>query len=401
MKFLWRSISTTRRLLATHKDFYQVLGVSKDASAGEIKKKYYELAKQFHPDTNKDPAAKEKFVEIQNAYETLSDANKRKQYDMFGNAEQGQQFNQGFDQGFGGFNQGFNQGFGNFNQGFGGGFDIFGDLFRGGFRNSGQMMGEDVMLSMKIPFMEAVHGTKKEIAYVALSDCKPCKGSGVKENGKRHRCSRCNGSGYMVFTQGRSQMVSPCTQCGGKGTILPKESRCNTCDGVGKLKRRQTVEVTIPAGIDNGQRLRLSEKGDAPLEGSGRSGDLIIQIQVENHPQFKRDGSTILLDVSVPLHTALFGGTVTIPTIDGDVELTIPPGTQPSDRKTLRQRGVKQMNRQARGDQIVQIKVDIPTKLNAEQTKLLRQAFGLDSPDGEPKPAEDKSFFSKIFNKQH
>ncbi|KAJ3272002.1 hypothetical protein HDV01_006042 [Terramyces sp. JEL0728] len=367
------------------KDPYQVLGVGKQASANEIKKKYYQLAKEYHPDTNKDPKAKEKFIEIQSAYELLSDEQKRQDYDQFGHQDSQNPF----------------QGGGNPFQGnpfgFGGGGNPFHDIFSS-FRGFGGQMdniGEDIMQRMNITFMEACHGAKKELSYQKIVTCSPCGGDGAKQGKKPTVCGQCGGAGQVIFNRGGFQMATSCPACGGKGKtiargnfLLMKGNECTTCQGQGKIRERKDITVNIPAGtfylivgIDDGMRVRLQGQGDEPVEGNGRPGDLLIQINVSRHPQFKRDGANILLDVDLPLTTAILGGKIHIPTVDGDVELNIPQGSQPGDRKVLRQRGIVNVNQRGKGDQIVTLKVKLPTSLTSKQKDLLLEAFAEKKPE--------------------
>ena len=277
-------------LLQLKRDAYETLGLSKSASASEIKKAYYQLAKQYHPDTNKDPKAKEKFVEIQQAYEILSDDSKKAHYDQFGHNGfdgTGQQSNPG---GFGGFSGGFPGGFGagqSSSGGFPGGFghDIFEQLFNGmgGGRSSAareMAMGRDIELSLGIGFMDAVKGTTKQISFEAITKCDPCGGSGLKSGVKAKKCGTCNGTGQTVFSRGGFLMSTTCQSCGGSGTVVPPGSNCRSCAGKGRVRERKTVEVDIPAGVDDGSRIRLSKQGHAPLEGNGPNGDLFVQLKV-------------------------------------------------------------------------------------------------------------------------
>lgn len=387
-------------------DPYQVIGVQKDASQQDIKKAYYQLAKQYHPDTNKDTKAKERFVEIQNAYEILSDEQKRAQYDQYGHPEdQPQGFNQNQN-----YSQGFNQGFGGFGGFSSGGFgsDVFEHLFRNG-QAGGQTVGQDRGQAISISFLEACHGVKKTINFNRICTCATCSGSGLKKGGKRQNCQTCRGTGQVIFSQGGFRLAAPCTACGGKGKTIPKESECKPCGGLGRMQKVESLVVDIPAGtifnpgMDNGMRMRVSGKGDAPLEGNGPSGDLILEIQVMADKLFKRDGNTVYVDVHVPLLTALLGGTVRVPTIDGDVDLKVNPGTQPGDEKLLRKRGVKSVKSSSRGDQIVKIVVPLPKKLTSEQQELLQKAFGDSKKQTEQVHFdEDKneSVFSRLFNKK-
>lgn len=385
-------------------DPYQVLGVSKDASPADIKKSYYQLAKQYHPDTNKDPKAKEKFVEIQSAYEILSDESKKAQYDQFGSSA--------FNDNGGGFNPNGHPGFSGFGKGFSE--DIFDQLFSafgGSQRASGGMaMGQDVTVSFKIDFMEAAKGASKPLVYERIIECTPCKGSGLKAGAKRTTCVVCKGTGQTIFQRGGLLMSSTCTACKGQGVQTPRNSNCQSCDGQGRVREKKSVVVDIPAGVDDGSRIRLSNQGHAPLEGKGPSGDLyvvlkvsiiIITFKVLSHPQFKRQGSSILSTVSIPLSTALLGGVVRIPTIDGDVDLTLPAGVQPEEVRVLRKRGVVlPRSRSDKGDHRVTIKIEIPKSLTQKQKELIIEAFGhkkASDGDNSEKSGGKKSGFFDFF----
>ncbi|KAI8921975.1 hypothetical protein DFJ77DRAFT_482216 [Powellomyces hirtus] len=395
-----------------HRDAYEVLGVNKGASASDLKKAYYKLARDFHPDTSKDPNAKEKFIEIQEAYDILSDDSKRANYDQFGHSafgggESGPTGAGGFGggAGFDPFNGG--GGFGGFGGGGGGSpfggnaQDIFEQLFtgrftgadRGGFggaRGGFDTVGRSIKTVINIPFMEAAKGTTKTIAFEAVSKCKPCSGSGLKPGEKPKRCTTCGGTGQLRFVRGGFQMAAPCNACGGAGSSIPPEAKCKTCDGMGRVNERQTVEIKIPPGVYDGLELRIARKGNVPLEGDGPEGDLFVQLKVGHHPIFKRDGADVLVHVHVPIEKALLGGVMRIPTIDGDVELSIPPGTQPMEKKRLRARGVIKLNKGGeRGDQWVTLMVDLPKKLTPVQRKLIEQAFGTGSAEKGKKDAED------------
>ncbi|KAI8928409.1 hypothetical protein BC831DRAFT_448594 [Entophlyctis helioformis] len=362
------------------KDPYDTLGVGRTSTANEIKKAYYQLAKQFHPDTNKDPSAKEKFVEIQEAYEVLSDEQKRAQFDQYGQSA----FN-GDSGGAGGFHAGGfpGGGFGGFGGGRSGGFpnDIFDQLFNG-FRDRGaQNAGEDLTASMNISFMEAVKGTKKPLTFVSVRKCQPCSGSGVKTGHNPKSCHVCNGSGQVVFTRGGFAMATTCNACGGAGKIIPPGAKCTTCSGAGRVRERQSIVVDVPPGVDDGMRVRLQGQGDVPLDGDGPSGDLFVQLNVANHAIFKRDGADILVNAPIPLNVAILGGTVRVETVDGPVDVTIPPGTQPNERKVLRKRGAAKLSQQRRGepdrgDQWITLQVTVPKTLTARQKQLLEEAFG-------------------------
>ncbi|OIW32228.1 hypothetical protein CONLIGDRAFT_262412 [Coniochaeta ligniaria NRRL 30616] len=390
-----RSFHATGRSQASQKDPYSVLGVDKGATPSDIKKAYYGLAKKFHPDTNKDPSSKDKFAEIQSAYEILSDPKKKEQFDQFGAA--------GFDPsgGMGGagadpFGGGHPfSGFGGQGGGFGGGFN-FEDLFsaftgqhagrggRGGARNPFQqeiLVGDNIEVQTTISFMDAAKGTNKKITITPLVQCKTCTGSGVKSGATKVQCKACGGTGTRVhFMQGGFQMASTCGTCSGTGQTVPKGSECGSCRGEGVVREKTTLNIEIPAGIENGMRLRVDGAGDAPATGripdaanarTGR-GDLFLHVNVEADPKFSRQGSDILYTAAIPFTTALLGGEVTIPTLDGDVKVKVNTGTGTGDKMTLAGKGMKKLNarRGGFGDLRVEFRVNMPKSLSANQRTL-------------------------------
>lgn len=392
-----QAFHATNRLYS--KDPYGALGVNKNSSAAEIKKAYYGLAKKYHPDTNKDPAAKDKFANIQSAYEILSDPQKKEQFDTYGAA--------GFDPSgmggapggdpFGGANP--FHGFGGGQGGFGAGFnfeDIFSAFtgqqgpFGGGrgargarghpFQNE-TLVGDNVEVQANITFMEAAKGTTKTINLTPQVPCGPCSGSGLKPNTKRSACKACNGTGTRVhFMQGGFQMASTCGTCEGTGTSVPKGSECNTCAGYGVVRERKTINVDIPAGIEDGMRLRVDGAGDAPTTGKSadpnarvRRGDLFVFVRVNKDPKFTREGSNILYTATIPLTTALLGGQVTIPTLDGSVNVKVATGTNTGDKITLTGMGMKRLGssrKGGQGDLKVEYRVNMPKYLSANQRTL-------------------------------
>ncbi|BGO88817.1 mdj1 protein precursor [Rhodotorula toruloides] len=374
-----RSFHASSRQLA--KNPYSVLGVGKDASTSEIKKAYYQLAKKYHPDSSKEPGAKEKFVEIQEAYDTLSDDKKRADFDRFGSASQ----QPGFDSdafaratsSFGG------AGFGDFFGGGAGGAsgaDIFESLF-GAFGRGGaagprqtQPVGDDIDVSISVPFIQAAKGTSKTIQTSPVVDCHTCHGSGLREGMKKTTCGSCGGTGTRTFTiQSGFQMASTCAACGGSGSVAPPGSNCGTCAGVGKVRERRSVEVKIPPGVDDGMRIRLDGKGDAPIGGKGRNGDLFVRINVQPSKVFTRQGSNLYETVSVPFYTAILGGRAPVKTLDRDVEVKVPQGTQPGEEMVLRGRGVKKLYKEEYGDLIVRFNVSMPRSLTPIQRMILEQ----------------------------
>jgi len=363
------------------KDLYEVLGVKKGASAKEIKTAYYKLAKTYHPDTNKSKEANEKFIEIQNAYEILSDDKKRAQYDQYGHAA--------FDpnaraQGFQG-----RGGFGGFS-----GFDIFEQMFRGfgraggmgGFGNMGNMgghydaysnhsygmLGRDIKTTMTIDFMDVVRGTKKELKYHHMVFCHDCDGMGTNNKSTPGKCPKCNGTGQEFIQHGGFGMARPCSQCHGEGFYIPDDKKCKKCHGKRLIRQLDTVEVPIPKGVDSMVQLRLAGKGDAPVVGKGPFGDLYISVNILPHPVFKREKNDVHVDVTLPLTTAILGGKVTIPTVDGDFEMDLPAGIQPEEKKILRARGLYIMDTNVRGDEWIHFKVEIPKHLTKKQKELLK-----------------------------
>ncbi|GAA5912057.1 hypothetical protein JCM6882_002020 [Rhodosporidiobolus microsporus] len=379
-----RSFHSTSKALA--KNPYSVLGVSKDAKASDIKKNYYQLAKKYHPDSSKEKDAKERFVEIQEAYDILSDEKKRADFDRFGDAAR----QPGFDSdayaratsSFGG------AGFGDF---FGGGAggpsgaDIFDSLFgafgRGGSAGSRQTVpvGDDIEISVSVPFIDAAKGANRTVAISPVVDCHTCSGSGMKEGMKKTSCASCGGTGTRTFTiQSGFQMASTCAACGGSGSVAPPGSNCGTCAGVGKVRERQTVEVKIPPGVDDGMRIRMDGKGDAPLGAAasgikGRNGDLYVRINVQPSKVFTRQGSNLYQTVSVPFYSAILGGRAPVKTLDRDVEVRIPQGTQPGEEMVMRGRGVKKLYKEEYGDLVVKFNVTMPRSLTPAQKFILEQ----------------------------
>jgi molecular chaperone DnaJ len=354
--------------MAEKRDYYEVLGVSKTASDSEIKSAYRKLAKKYHPDMNPgDKEAEAKFKEASEAYAILSDADKRRQYDQFGHAA--------FDGGAGGGAGGFD--FNGFDMGdiFG---DIFGDFFGGGGRsrsaNNGPMKGQNVRVSVHLTFEEACFGAEKEIELNIKEDCAKCHGTGAKPGTQPETCSKCGGKGQVVFTQqslfGVVRNVQACPDCHGTGKII--KDRCPDCGGSGYISRRKKISVSIPAGIDNGQSIRIRDKGEPGINGGPR-GDLLVQVIVGRHPIFQRQDYDIYSTAPITFAQAALGAEVRIKTIDGDVMYTVKPGTQTDTRVRLRGKGVPTTrNKQVRGDHYVTLVVQVPTKMNAEQKELLK-----------------------------
>ena len=347
------------------RDYYEVLGVAKDASDEDIKKAYRKLAKKYHPDMNPgDKNAEAKFKEASEAYAVLSDADKRRQYDQFGHAA--------FD-GTGGFG-GFDFNASDFGDIFG---DLFGDFFGGGRRGpaNGPMKGANVRTSVRITFLEAVTGVEKEVTLNLKDPCPTCSGTGAKPGTTPQMCPKCGGKGQVVFTQqsffGTVRNVQTCPDCGGSGKII--KDKCSQCGGSGFISSRKTIKVAIPAGIDNGQSVRIRDKGEPGVNGGPR-GDLLVEVIVEPHPVFVRQDYDIFSTVRISYAMAALGGSVVIETVDGKVIYDVKPGTQSDTRIRLRSKGVPTIrNKDIRGDHYVTLVVETPTKLSKEAKDLLRQ----------------------------
>ncbi len=353
--------------MADKRDYYEVLGLSKSASDDEIKKAYRKLAKQYHPDANPgDKEAEVKFKEASEAYAVLSDSDKRRQYDQFGHSA--------FEGGAGGAG-GFD--FTNMDMGdiFG---DIFGDLFGGGRsrgRSNGPMKGPNVRASVRITFQEAVTGVDKELELNLKEECHTCHGSGAKPGTSTDTCSKCGGKGQVVYTQqslfGMVRNVQSCPDCNGTGKVI--KDKCSDCYGSGYVSQRKKIQVSIPAGIDNGQSIRIRDKGEPGING-GERGDLLVEVSVSRHPIFQRQDYDIYSTVSISFPQAALGGDIRISTVDGDVLYTVKPGTQTDTKVRLRGKGVPTLrNKQIRGDHYVTLVVQVPTKLTSEQKELLQK----------------------------
>lgn len=370
------------------RDYYEVLGVSKDASEAEIKSAFRKKAKEYHPDLNKSPDAPEKFKEAQEAYACLSDKDNRAKYDQYGHAA--------FENPYGNAGGGQYQGnpFGNFDFG-----DIFEDLFGGGFggfsgfggntrSKSSARKGNDKLYGIKIDFIEAVYGCKKDIDLDYYEECEDCDGKGG--HGERE-CDECGGRGYVIRQAntilGAIQTKTTCPECNGKGVTF--RSKCDTCRGEGKVKVNKTLTIDIPAGIDNGEQLRLSGKGDAGING-GPNGDLYLEIRINPHELYKRDGNDIYIDLPVTITDLCLGCKKMIKTIDGEVELKIKDGSQPGEVLRIKGKGISNPDSWRKGDFYCTLKLVIPTSLNRKQKSLLQELdeTGLD----------DESIFKK-FNK--
>jgi len=355
--------------MADKRDYYEVLGVDRGADDATLKKSYRKLAKQYHPDMNPgDAEAERKFKEATEAYGVLTDPEKRRQYDQFGHAafENGA----GGAGGFGGFD--FSGDMGDI---FG---DIFGDLFGGGSsrrrNNNGPMKGANLRAAVNISFEEAVFGCDKELEISLKEECKTCGASGAKPGTSPETCPKCNGQGQVVFTQqslfGMVQNVQTCPECGGAGKVI--KTKCVDCRGTGYTSSRKKIQVTVPAGIDNGQSIRIGGRGE-PGRNGGPRGDLLVEVQVRRHPIFQRQDMNIFSTAPLTYAQAALGGDVRIDTVDGQVEYTVKPGTQTDTKIRLKGKGVPSLrNKSVRGDHYVTLVVQVPTKLNEQAKEALR-----------------------------
>ncbi|MBQ8837261.1 MAG: molecular chaperone DnaJ [Clostridia bacterium] len=352
--------------MADKRDYYEVLGVDKSASASEIKKAYYKLAKQYHPDVNPgDAEAEKKFKEINEAYAILSDEDKKAKYDQYGHAafENG-----GAGAGYGGF-----EGFGDFG-------DIFSSFFGGGFggssssRRNAPQRGDDIYARVTLTFEEAVRGCKKDVTFGRVQKCADCSGSGAKKGTTADTCKKCGGSGQIRVQQrtmlGMMQTMQTCDECRGSGKIIKEP--CTNCRGKGYVKISKTISVTIPAGVDNGNNISLRGMGNEGRNG-GPAGDLIISVAVKPHEVFERDGSDIYCEVPINYWEAVLGDEIEIPTLDGKEKFTIPEGTQTGTTFTLKGKGITRVNSTYRGNLYIIVKVDVPKNLNTKQKELLKQ----------------------------
>jgi len=386
--------------MAEKRDYYEVLGVSKTASEDEIKKAYRKLARQYHPDLHPDDKeCAEKFKEVNEAYEVLSDSTKKARYDQFGHAGvdpsyQGGGYGGGnpFSGGFGDMGDIFESIFGNsgFSSGFGGGFN-------GSTRNTANAprKGQDINVNVTIEFMEACKGIKKEVKIQRVETCPECTGSG-SSNGVTETCTECNGNGTVRVTQrtafGNISTMKTCAKCGGKGKIITNP--CPKCSGSGRVRNASTITVDIPAGIDDGQTLRVTGKGSAGVNG-GRSGDLLVTVNVRNNPIFVREGYDIYCEMPITFAQAVFGSELTVPTIDGNVKYSIAEGTQTGTKFRLKGKGVQKLNRSDRGDQYVIVNVEVPKNLTKKQKELLKD---FDNSINESNYAKRNNFSNKIKN---
>ncbi|OCQ91100.1 molecular chaperone DnaJ [Oscillatoriales cyanobacterium USR001] len=351
-------------------DYYEILGVSRDADKEEIKRAYRRLARKYHPDVNNEPGAEERFKEINRAYEVLSEPETRARFDRFGEAGVSGAGAGGFGQDFG---DSFADIFESFFSGFAGG--GAGAAQQQGRRRTGPVRGDDLRLDLKLEFREAVFGGEKELRIKHLETCETCNGTGAKAGTRPQTCSTCNGSGQVRRATrtpfGSFTQVSVCPTCNGSGQVI--EDKCDSCGGRGQKEITKKLKITVPAGVDNGTRLRVSNEGDAGKMG-GPAGDLYVFLSVDEDPVFKRDGININSEVKISYLQAILGCRLEVDTVDGPTELTIPTGTQPNTVLTLEKKGVPRLgNPVSRGDHLITVSIEIPTRLTTEERDLLVQ----------------------------
>jgi molecular chaperone DnaJ len=372
--------------MATKEDFYKLLNVDRNASDAEIKKSYRSMAMKFHPDRNADnpEVAEAKFKQIKEAYEVLSDPKKRSAYDQFGHA--------GVDPSMGGRSgaEGFSDIFG----------DVFGDIFGGGRQRSNVQRGSDLRYNLELTLEEAVSGTETKIRIPVLVSCGECKGSGAKKGSSPVICTTCHGHGQVRMQQGFFSVQQACPTCRGTGKQI--KDPCGVCHGQGRIQETKTLSAKIPAGVDMGDRIRLSGEGEAGERG-GPAGDLYIEIRVKEHDIFTRDGANLYCEVPISFATACLGDVIQVPTLDGEVKLTIPPETQTGKSFRLRGKGVKQVRGGVVGDLLCKVKIETPVQLTKEQKALIEKlGESLSSGGKQHSPQEHswidgvKSFFDKL-----
>ena len=377
--------------MADKRDYYEVLGVDKGADDATIKKAYRKMAKQYHPDLNPgDSTAEAKFKEVNEAYEVLSDSEKKARYDQFGHA--------GVDPNFGG-------GGNPYGSGFGGGFDfdmgdIFSSIFGGGFGGgrrsnpNAPQRGADVSAHIVLSFEEAAKGCTKEIKFTHAQSCSECGGSGAKKGTSSSTCGDCHGTGYVTQIQrtafGQMQTQRPCPKCGGKGKVITDP--CPKCNAKGRIRATKTQNINIPAGVDDGLILTVRGLGDAGING-GPSGDLRLEIAVRPHPIFEREGYNVYCEIPITFTQAALGAALTVPTLDGKVTFNIHEGTQPNDEFKLSGKGIQRLNGKGRGDQYVKVVLEVPKNLNKEQKELLKS---FEDATNESNYKKRKSFLDKI-----
>ena len=372
--------------MANKRDFYDILGVARNASDEDIKKAYRKLAMKYHPDRNPDSKeAEAKFKEVKEAYEMLSDPQKRAAYDQYGHA--------GVDPNMGGFGGGGGQGFGDFSEAFG---DIFGDIFGGGRQSrAGPQVyrGADLRYSMEISLEEAAHGHETQIRVPSWSNCDSCGGNGAEPGSSVETCSTCHGAGQVRIAQGFFSMQQSCPRCSGSGKHIPKP--CRKCHGSGKIKSQKTLEVKIPAGIDDGMRIRSAGNGEPGVNG-GPHGDLYVEVHIKPHPVFERDGDDLHCQMPISFVDATLGGEIEVPTLSGKASFEVPEGTQSGRTFRLRSKGIKSLRTKLPGDLYIHVQVETPVKLSDTQKDLLKKFGDSIASGGAKHSPQQKGWFDRV-----
>ncbi len=371
--------------MANKKDFYEILGINRDASDEDIKKSYRKLAMKYHPDRNPDSKdSEEKFKEAKEAYEILSEPEKRRAYDAYGHAGVNPQMGGG---------QG-GEGFGGFSEAFG---DIFGEIFggRGGAGRGGQQVyrGADLRYNMDITLEQAARGTETKIRIPTLDDCETCKGTGAKPGTTAKTCQTCNGQGQVRMQQGFFSIQQTCPTCHGTGKVIPEP--CTACNGAGRVKKHKTLSVKIPSGVDDGDRIRLSGEGEAGVNG-GPPGDLYVVVQLKPHAVFQRDGADLHCEMPITFTVAALGGEIHIPTLDGEAKIKIPAETQSGQVFRLRGKGIRPVRQTSAGDLMCHVVVETPVRLTDRQKEILRELEEINKTDGDKHNPRAKSFMDKV-----
>jgi molecular chaperone DnaJ len=369
------------------RDYYTVLGVSREASEDEIKKAYRKLAMKHHPDRNPEKGAEESFKEAKEAYEILSDARKRAAYDQFGHA--------GVDAsaGFGAAGARRAEGFGGFADAFG---HIFGEIFgqqRGGGRGDGSYRGADLRYNLDLSLEDAARGTEVKIRIPAMEECETCHGSGAKPGTQPKTCPTCQGRGEVRVSQGFFSIQQTCPQCRGTGKIIPEP--CTTCSGAGRVKQHKTISVKIPAGVDQDDRIRLTGEGEAGRSG-GSAGDLYVVVNLKQHPVFQRDGADLHCEMPISFATAALGGEIEIPTLEGHAKIKIPAETQTGQVFRLKNKGIRPVRGSVVGDLYCHVSLETPVKLTSRQKDLLREFESINEQDPDAHSPRAKNWFDKV-----
>ena len=363
------------------RDYYEILGINRDASDEDIKKAYRKLAMKHHPDRNPDnPKSEDHFKEAKEAYEILSDAQKRSAYDQYGHAGVDQQA--GGPGGPGGFADAFS--------------DIFGDIFGGGGQRGGRSnvyRGADLRYNLEVSLEEAARGTETRIRIPTMAECETCTGSGAKKGSEPKTCPTCGGHGQVRMQQGFFSIQQTCPTCHGTGKVIPEP--CAACNGAGRVKKHKTLSVKIPAGVDDGDRIRLSGEGEAGVNG-GPPGDLYVVVQLKAHSVFQRDGADLHCEMPISFTVAALGGEISIPTLDGEAKIKIPAETQSGQVFRLRGKGIKPIRQTSNGDLMCHVVIETPVRLTDRQKELLRELEEINQKDGDKHNPRAKGFMDKV-----